>query len=206
MRILIAATILGAALASSIAAQSRPDAAISDSLERPFVANGRIRMDLSAGEYRIAASSDHRIRLSWSVDTPYQLRTVHARADVNGPDASIAVAGPRNHFKVSIEVPMRTDLHVRLTAGELTIGRLLGNKDIGLHAGEVDIDVGNPDEYGRVEASVWAGEIHAGPFGTSKEGLFRSFNWNGKGPYRLNAHLKAGEMRLHAGAGVTPNR
>ena len=45
---------------------------------------------------------------------------------------------------------------------------------------------------------MWPGELHVEPFGASKEGLFRSFNWNGNGSYRLAAHLKAGELRMHA--------
>ena len=73
-----------------------------------------------------------------------------------------------------------------------------GNKDISSHAGEVDIYAGNPADYRRVEASVWAGELHVGPFGRDTEGLFRSFDWRGNGPYTLSAHLKAGELRLHA--------
>ena len=72
------------------------------------------------------------------------------------------------------------------------------HKDISSHAGEIDIDVGNPSDYRRVEASVWAGELHVQPFGPAREGLFRSFDWTGPGRYLLNARLKAGELRLHA--------
>jgi hypothetical protein len=105
--------------------------------------------------------------------------------------------GP-DHFEVDIQVPSRADLYVRLTAGELTIEGIEGNKDVGLHAGELDIDVGRPEDYKSVSASVWAGELHATPYNENKEGLFRSFDWTGKGPYTLEARLKAGEVRLHA--------
>src|SRR6266581_3155658 len=53
---------------------------VSDSLERPFAANGRISMDLSAGEYRITGADDDRIRLEWAVRDPEQLSSVKARA------------------------------------------------------------------------------------------------------------------------------
>ena len=103
--------------------------------------------------------------------------------------------GPE-HFKVDIGVPTRADLYIRLTAGELSVDNVEGNKDVGLHAGEIDIDVVRPEDYHSVSASVWAGEVHASPFHLSKEGLFRSVEWTGKGPYRLEARLKAGEVRL----------
>jgi hypothetical protein len=204
MRMFLTAALAGMALATVAASQARQESATSSSLEQAFVANGRIRMDLSAGEYRISGGSDHRIRVAWTVRDPAQLSRVRARADVRGSDAMITTDGPQNNFRVTIDIPMRADLHVRLTAGELTIEHVQGNKDISSHAGEVDIYAGSPADYRRVEASVWAGELHVGPFGRDAEGLFRSFDWTGKGPYTLNAHLKAGELRLHASWDAKP--
>ena len=198
MRMFLAAALVGTALATVAAAQARQDFTATNSLEQAFVANGRIRMDLSAGEYRITGGSDNRIRVAWTVRSPEQLSRVRARADVRGSDATITTDGPHDNFHVTISIPMRADLHVRLTAGELTIEHVRGNKDISSHAGEVDIYAGSPADYRRVEASVWAGELHVGAFGRDTEGLFRSFDWTGQGPYTLNAHLKAGELRLHA--------
>jgi hypothetical protein len=191
----VVAAILGAALLVG-PSQNAQDARPSDSLEKAFVASGRIKMDLSAGEYRISASPDSKIRLRWSVRDADQLSRVKARVDVSNLDASITTEGPSNNFKVAVLVPARADLHVRLTAGELTVEGIQGNKDIELHAGEIDIDVGSAEDYNRVDAAVWAGELTAAPYHVSKEGLFRSFDWSGKGPYRLHAHLKAGELRL----------
>jgi hypothetical protein len=93
-------------------------------------------------------------------------------------------------------VPTQADLYVRLTAGDLRVESIRGNKDIELHAGDVDIDVGRPEDYQHVDASVWAGDLTAAPFHVNKGGLFRSFDWNGNGRYRLHARLKAGDLRL----------
>jgi len=188
--------VIGVVVALLAGAWATAEERVSSSLERAFLANGRINMDLSAGEYRITGTDDHRIRLEWHVRDPEQLSSVKTRADVNGKDARITTNGPRNHFRVLIEVPSRADLYVRLTAGELTVANVRGNKDIESYAGEMDIDVGRPGEYRHVDASIWAGEIHADPYHISKEGLFRSFDWNGHGPFRLHAKLKAGELRL----------
>jgi hypothetical protein len=97
---------------------------------------------------------------------------------------------------VTIQVPTRSDLYVRLTAGDMTVERVEGNKDIEAHAGDLNIDVIRAEDYHTVDASIWAGDLTARPFNVTKEGLFRSFDWKGHGPYRLHAHLKAGDLRL----------
>ena len=199
MRAAIAAAILGTALVASPGAQAsgpRP----SDSLERPFAPNGRIRMDLSAAEYVISGRQDNRIQIRWSLRDAALLPGVHARLDVRGNEATIAADGPGNNsgLRFEIQVPGQSDLFVRMTAGDIRIEDVRGNKDVEIHAGDVRIDVGRPEDYHRVDASVWAGDLHAAPFNVIKGGLFRSFDWSGKGPYRLHAKLKAGDLRLYS--------
>jgi hypothetical protein len=196
MRTIFAAAVLGSALVVAPALDATQDARPSGSLERDFIANGRIKMDLSAGEYRITGSPDNRIRLTWRVRDSSNLSGVTARADVKGSEAKIITDGPMNGFEVAIQVPSKSDLYVRLTAGELRMEHIEGNKDIEAHAGELRIDVDRAEDYHSVDASVWAGEIHAQAYRVSKEGLFRSFDWKGSGPYRLHARLKAGEVWL----------
>jgi hypothetical protein len=194
MRMIVATALLGTALAATPASQAQN----ATSLDRAFAPGGRISMDLSAGEYEIAGSPDGRIRLDWSLEDRSRLDEVHNRIDVRGSEATISTEGPGNNFEVRIQVPARSNLHVRLTAGELTIKGIEGDKDVELHAGELDIDVMRPEDYRHVDAGIWAGELHATPFRVMKEGLFRSFDWSGTGRYRLHAHLKAGELRLHS--------
>ena len=193
--------ILAAALGTALIAGAALDAQTSrpsSSLERDFVAHGKISMDLSAGEYRITGNPEHKIRMTWSVRDADRLSDVDARADIRGSEARIVTDGPTNNFKVDIQVPLKADLYVRLTAGELRLDGVEGSKDVELHAGELRIDVNRAEDYHSVDASIWAGEIHADPFNVRKEGLFRSFDWKGKGPYRLHARLKAGEVHLSA--------
>jgi hypothetical protein len=199
MRVAVITAIVGTLFVASPRTQTTEDARTSDSLERAFAPNGRIRMDLSAGDYEISGRADHRIRVEWRVRESDQLWRVRARADVRDRDASIVTDGPSNKgLKVLIEVPDQSDLYVRLTAGDLRIEDVRGNKDVELHAGDVRIDVGRAEDYRSVDASLWAGDIKAAPFNIFKDGLFRSFDWSGKGPYRLHAHLKAGDIRLYA--------
>jgi hypothetical protein len=201
MRIALATAILGTALMAAPLAGTDQEERAKESLERAFSQNGRIRMDLSAGDYHISGSPDNRIRLEWSVRDPAQLPRVKARADVRDLEATITTDAPSNKgLKVAIQVPKQADLYVRLTAGDLRIDGIQGNKDVELHAGDVRIDVGRAEDYRNVDASVWAGDITAPPFQVNKGGLFRSFDWRGKGPYRLHAKLKAGDLHLFSKA------
>jgi hypothetical protein len=199
MRTLTVGLIVGAALAAIPAAQTRQAERPSNSLERPFASGGRVRMDLSAGEYRIAGTNDNRVAIEWSVRNPERLWRAKARAEVHGSDAIVETDGPDNGgLRATIHVPARSDLDIRLSAGEIRVEGIEGNKALDLYAGEVDMDVGRAADYRSVSASVWAGEISAPPFNASKGGLFRSLEWTGSGPYRLRVKLWAGEVRLYS--------
>jgi hypothetical protein len=197
-RVLIAST-FGVLLAALPAGQSRSDpGSLSDSLERPFAPGGAIHMSLSAGDYHISGSKEPRLRVLWRVRNAEDLPRVRVKADVKGSEATLATDGVRNGFEVEIQVPTRSGLHVRLTAGDLTVDGIEGNKDIESHAGDLTIDVGRSEDYSHVDAALWAGDLEAPPFNVSKGGLFRSFDWKGGGAYTLHAHLKAGDLRLVA--------
>jgi hypothetical protein len=204
MRSAFFASIVGVILAALPAGPSGSQPPrLSDSLERAFAGGGRIYMNLAAGDYRISGAKENRIHILWKVRNTDDLSRVRVQADVKGSEATLATDGVRNGFEVEIQVPTRSALRVRLTAGDLTVDGVEGNKDIESHAGDLTIDVGRAEDYGRVDASLWAGDIDASPFNVSKGGLFRSFDWKGNGPYTLHAHLKAGDLRLvsrHASA------
>jgi hypothetical protein len=188
--------VAGALLGVTLSAQ---DARPSASLERPFVANGSVKMALSAGDYRIVGSTKDRVRLDWSIRDAEALAKVRARADVRDYEIKITTDGPGNKgLRCTIEVPSRSDLYVRLTAGDLTIEDIRRNKDVELRAGDLHIDVGEAADYKKVDASLWAGDIKASAFKIFKGGLFRSFEWEGSGAYRLHAHLLAGDLHLYS--------
>lgn len=128
LRVAIVTALLGVVLVASPRSQM-PGAGASASIDRVFPADGRIRMDLSAGDYRISGGAESRLRLVWSVRDADQLPKVRARADVRDRDATITTYGPSNKgLKVTIQVPQRSDLYVRLTAGDLRVEGISGNK------------------------------------------------------------------------------
>jgi len=165
-------------------------------VDKPFPRAGTIRMTLSAGDYRISGRPDDRIRIAWRADHPDQAANLKADVEVRGNVAVLSTGGFRNGIHFTIDVPARSDVEIDLTAGDLEVRGVEGSKRVEAWAGDVSIDVGQPEQYRLVEASVRAGDLSAAPFKVSKGGLLRSFNWTGTGPYSLKAKLFAGDLTL----------
>ena len=174
------------------------DVRYSDSLERAFAPAGIVRLDLSAGDYRIRRGDDERIRVTWYTRSAERLNQVWVKATVKDKTAAISTSGVRGRARFEIELPRRSDLHLRMTAGDLSIAGIEGNKDVFLRAGDLDIEVPEPDQYRQVRASLVAGDLTARPFGFTTGGLFRSFDHSGPGRYNLRVRLWAGDLRLVA--------
>jgi hypothetical protein len=193
LRIWLAACLLGA-LASAVAigqSGSSPDR-----IERKFVSGGKVYLDLSAGAYRVEGTPDKAIRMRWRTSDQRDLGRVRANVEVKGANATVYLSGPGNNFGADIELPARTDLTLRLSAGDLKVRGLEGNKDVDLWAGDVTIEVGEPQRYRKVDATVRMGQITAMPFNQTKGGLFRSIGYTGQGPYELRVRLFAGDLKL----------
>lgn len=165
-------------------------------IEKTFQSGGRVHMRLSAGEYLIEPRQDDKLVVAWEVRDPADAHRAKAGIGIDGSDARIETEGPNNGFDVKIGVPARSDLFVKLTAGELTVKGVEGHKDLKALAGEIRIAVDDSAVYRSVDAAVMAGEIQARAFGGHKGGLFRAFEWKGDGKYDLKARLTAGEIHL----------
>ena len=172
------------------------DAKRNDQVERAFKPGGRIVMDLSAGGYTIRGGSADSIKVRWSTRDPRDMSSVRTDVVVAGSEATVRTRGPKNNFKVDIDVPALADVLIDLSAGEVDMKGVEGNKNISMWAGEVRMDVGDAQLYKLVDVTVRAGEINARPFGGAKGGLFRSYRWDGPGKYSIIAKLAAGEVNL----------
>jgi hypothetical protein len=162
-------------------------------VEKDFVSGGRVEMTLESGDYEIRPSADNRIHIRWNEAN----RGVAVKLTTNGKSADLRVENtPHDNFHAKIEVPAATDLRIRMTAGNLTVGAIKGDKDIELNAGDLRVSVGNANEWREVDASVTAGDLNAAPFQQKTGGLFRSIKWKGPGKYRLYIHLTAGDVNL----------
>jgi hypothetical protein len=194
---LVAAGLIASACSPPVRANVAVEGGTSVSpIEKTFAPGGLVKMRLSAGEYVIEPSADDKIHVSWTVRDASEAKNARAALAVEGTEARIETDGPHNGFDVKIGLPARSDLYVRLTAGELTVKGIDGHKDVSVLAGEIRIAVDEDDEYRSVDARVMAGEIQARAFGGHKGGLFRGFEWKGDGKYDLKARLSAGEIHL----------
>ena len=108
----------------------------------------------------------------------------------------LKIAGPKSNFRAVIEVPRKTDLRVRMTAGDLHVGDVEGNKDIEVRAGSLELSALRPQDYARADFSVRIGDVIAPIVKEAKSGLWRSFRTYGPGKYRLHAHVGVGDLTL----------
>lgn len=154
-----------------------------------------LSVDSEAAGLTILPSEDGHVRVRFTGDRDLDLSRLRLRFEPSGRPALLRVSNtPHNDFQYEIQVPRSIGLILRMSAGEVKVRGVEGDKDLRLHAGEVVVQVGDAAAYGLVSASVWAGEIHPGPFGGDKEGLFRSFHREGQGRYSLLVKVKAGEV------------
>jgi hypothetical protein len=162
-------------------------------VEAKFPAGGQIRMDLCPGGIELVGTDDPVVRVSYHPERD----DVRVRINASGDRGDLKLTGcPHNNFKARIEIPKSTGLYVRMMAGQLDVQDITGDKDVELHFGQLNLDIGKPEQYGHVDASVNSGQLEAGAFNVSKGGLFRSFDQTGPGKYRLHAHVGAGQVEL----------
>jgi hypothetical protein len=183
-------------LAGSMPAATQSGSSTGQPVDTPFPKAGTIRMSLAAGDYKISGRADDRIRVAWRADKPENAANLKAAAEIRGNTAVIATSGFRNGVHFTIDVPTRSDVEIDMSAGDLDVRGIEGSKRVETWAGDVSIDIGQPEQYRLVEASVRAGDLSALPFKVSKGGLFRSFSWKGTGPYSLRVKLFAGDLTL----------
>ena len=190
----LAVLILTTALLS--AQNMKIDEAGKSPVEAKFAPGGDVDLDLCSGAVVLKGVDENILRISYNSEH-YRTAQVKVRLETTASRAKIEVTGcPHNDFEMTIEVPKSSSLYLRMFAGDLEVWGITGNKDVQLHTGQLMIDMGDPASYARVDASVTTGEINASPFEVSKGGLFRSFERDGPGKYRLRAHVGAGELDL----------
>lgn len=191
---------LGALVLGSLALAQTPDRAAIDGrvVERPFVQGGRVRLQLASGDYTLRAGADDRIVVRWRVEDDARVKDVKEMVvdvQVSGTVAAVTTEGPMKHARFVIEVPARSDVHLRMRAGDVRLEGIDGHKDIRMTAGEMNIGI-RRESLESAHASVTFGELDARALGISKGGIKRSFDWIGSGTYRLDTRLGAGEITL----------
>jgi hypothetical protein len=168
-----------------------------DGFVTQFPSGGLLHIHVRSGAVRIVGGEEDRISIQYGGKNWERARDVKVSFRKSGQKGDLAIkGGPRNDFEVRIQVPRQTHLEVRMPFGDLEVARVIGNKDVEVHAGEVTLQLGEAKQYAHVDASVTTGGLTAEPFRVDKGGLFRSFRTDGPGVYRVHAHVGAGELTL----------
>jgi hypothetical protein len=169
-----------------------------NTIERAFSEGGIVTLNLSSGDYTLRAGAGDRIRVRWRAedsDHDKDMRKIQVATDVSERVVTIRTKGPTKHARFTIELPARSDIHLRVRAGDVRIQGIEGNKDVRMTAGDLHIDV-EPDALRHVHASVTFGDLKAPSLGINKDGIKNRFDWFGSGEYTLDARLFAGDVVL----------
>ncbi len=164
-------------------------------LELSLAPESMLTLELSSGDYRIEPGPADKLVIKSQTRSAAERAKVRFGLNAGPQEASVKVDGPRN-FAATIQVPRNVSLNVRLNRGRLTMASIEGDKNIESNAGKLNIEVGPPEDYRSVEASVNVGQIDASAFHGSKSGALQSFSASGPGRYRLRVHVDSGQIRL----------
>lgn len=168
-----------------------------ESFEAEFPSGGKLHVHVRSGEVVVKGIDEGKVRVHFEGMKSDQLSDVEVGLKTSASKGVLSISGgPRNDFRIVIEVPKVVDLYLRMPFGDATVERLTGDKDLEIHAGDLAVNIGDVTEYAHVDASVISGDLEAAPFNISKGGLFRSFEKGGGGKYRLHAHVGAGDLTL----------
>jgi hypothetical protein len=171
----------------------RPEATV----QKKFASGGTIRLHLESGGYTISPSDSENIVVTYHANSESRLQQVKVEIAPSASSAEVYITDtPNNKFEAIIEVPRHSNLWVRLTAGALDVEAVEGDKNLELRAGSLQVEIPHPEEYGHRDASVTMGGLEASAFDVSKGGMFRSFEQQGPGKYRLHAHVLTGDIDL----------
>ncbi|HZD96065.1 MAG TPA: hypothetical protein VE133_17520 [Candidatus Sulfotelmatobacter sp.] len=155
--------------------------------------NWPLAIELSSGDYQIVPSESDSIAVVYQEDVPDQRKLEVQIASGHGEN-HLKIAGGKSRSHVVIEVPRRTDLHVRMVTGDLHIGEVEGNKDIEMRAGTLELNAIHPQDYAKADFSVRIGDLNVP--GLNRNGFWRSLRTVGPGKYHLHAHVGVGDLTL----------
>ena len=194
----VAAGLMGVLMAASTAGAQEAGTCASG-ITIPADAGMRLAIGSRSSGMDIEGTDAREIRVTCTMRDEDRADEVHLRLSVkNGKGELRITGGPSNNLQIRVEVPRQTHLWVRMPAGAVHVKDVNGDKDIDVHAGEVQISGVNPDAYQSVHAAVEIGEVRAKEYDVAKGGFFRSVERkSSNGLYRLDAHIITGSIHLN---------
>jgi DUF4097 and DUF4098 domain-containing protein YvlB len=161
------------------------------------IADGaKLDVQLRFGDLRVVSADDSRLSISYTTHSNHAdfSRKVQARFLVTPNDAALKLTAPRSgSVDVELRVPSRSNLHVRVSAGDVSIDPVEGSLDVETHAGDIRIKLLEHVDLGSVDASTHAGDVNA-PFGKPHGWIGSKLDYDGGGKYRI--HALAGDIDI----------
>lgn len=152
------------------------------------------------GDLRIRRGTDTQhiiVRYTPDPKKPGEENKVQVRSSVHSSEVQIEVKAPDSlSVDAEVEVPSPIALEVHMTAGDLSVKGVDGNKNLHLFAGDLKVDVGSLQDLGDAEVSVGIGDVSVPPVGKTHGWLGHTWKYRGSGPYRLYAHTSVGDTSL----------
>ncbi len=163
-----------------------------------FASGGTLRFVLRTGDVRFVKGTDpQHIHLRYTPKSrhPDFAERVRLRFEVHGSEAEIEFKSPHDgEIDTEVEVPSPTNLHVRLSVGDLSVEGIGGNKDLQVHVGDIKVNPGATPDYSDVDASTHIGDIDGSSWGEPKGWLGRSLKFHGNGQYQMHVHAGIGDI------------
>jgi DUF4097 and DUF4098 domain-containing protein YvlB len=186
-----------AVLLWNLAGLAQAEAPCGQTLDAPLRPRAVLRVHSLPAGLEIVGTDQAAIHVSC---TPGDAQPIRMRFQGNQDDETLTIAGDLgkgNNVRVRIEVPRKTSLWVEMSAGEVKVEEIEGDKDINLYAGQITISSTRPWDYRSVDASVSIGEVKAPVYGAQKGGFFPGITKEtADGEYSLHAHVITGEIDL----------
>jgi hypothetical protein len=189
-----------AVLAWNLAGLARAEAPCGPTLDAPLRPRAVLRVHSLPAGLEIVGTDQAAIHVSCTLGDASEAQRIHIRFQGNPDNGSLTIAGDLlkgNNVRVRIEVPRKTSLRVEMSAGEVKVEEISGDKDIDLYAGRIAISSARPWDYRSVDVSVSIGAVNAPVYGEQKGGFFRGLTKEtADGEYSLHAHVITGEIDL----------
>jgi hypothetical protein len=186
--------------ACSCVAFSQSDVPCGQTLDAPIRASSILTVDSLSSGIEIVGTDKEAIHVSCTADPMDNARRIHLRFSGNPTHSKLTIDGshPKNsNLHIRVEVPRKMNLKIRMSAGQVNVDEIAGDKDIELYAGQITISSAHKWDYKNVDVSVGIGQVNAQVFDADKGGFFRTFHReNADGEYRLHAHITTGQIDL----------
>lgn len=165
--------------------------------ETDLPSGANLRLHLHDGDFRVIGSDSDKVSIHVQGKNVEQAKNIKIQLKRSSTTVDLKLSHvPKNELQVTIEIPKSTNLYTRMRGGDLSVQDVVGDKDLELTGGDLTIQVGSPEDYSHVDLSVKFGDISGTQFGDPKGWIGNSLQKDGKGKYKLHAHVMAGDLVL----------